>query len=1176
VENSKGFLQDCEHDIRAAIRADSDNAVVLFRNLLLDPVYLDLVLFMFSSASYNSIVYHLESYLWIQTTLSSSAALLASMPTAMNITRQTQSSVRCSLVLESALLLSPSARKTDLYNISKLRSYVYTSLQTYAVDNIDIIARPRHVSMYLHDSRLNETAIRVQMALALRTCIPPQRGDPATFSINQFIRRAVGAAPSVIVTEIVVLGHFCPSAMQLDCIRDFTGDLTTTPDATCVADIDILFSASNPDEVLSTFENYIAQLQVHDVDMRLQRSDACARVLYIRHKSSSEKYADVIAQLHTLSELHAAYNSKFDGAVLFDSGVHTLATYNVTMRLRSSLQAASTASALEFKRTSQELAQQKKHVVRVLNLLGVYVEEASVGTPSGMSLRQDTTYADGLIFSLTGTVLSVAEVTTLVNTTMWLITSRYAGMDQIVVRGVTSTISGSLLFEGLSVVQAQALCGHVHMYRVNYVPETSPRFYATVVQEFIIPSTLQTQGIAAQKHLMQHWVQTSSYTFRVTVRIPIEVSKLNALLVEVIKTVIFTKATSPHVVLASLSGQAVVLGDGHGFPVTTTSASTEYAYMVYELPVPTVVECDIGHNTNSEDYYMEIQSVVSGLFGVSVGFELHSACLVRNMLRPTERHRTIPQCADLVCNDGVVALYAATHAFLNHTSVAYGEKCQLHTTLTANARFEHVGDPSVRPADFVALHTVLMYGHTGSPQLNIGMQATMSILDNDADPAQIEQVFASIYTPRNHSSNHSSSSVQPSANGVAGFFAHFNDGMSAREKKSCVRASQELVLLPMACMQNLSVSQSHGDANASCLLFSTLNSRIDLNALRRFIMAKTTPQMQQTRAITIHNRLDAHVESMACTGGVPNLVAALIQSEAAASTRFDIDTKYSAHLQLVVQHRTPFVHIADYRANVLRLLLPDQVVPIQWHMSTSAVLHLYTQGVSVGAAEAFFQTLLQEYIKTQLPTSSTVSVLVVRIQEIQRYTAVFPGTLYKAGESRVQLYVLVHLHGLQNCSEIQPIIEKRVVHQQIHGMIVQATIVDGAESRVTCNNSVQLEYGSVRCNTLAVEPHASSLVGIIVAGGVVVSGNSSCLLGQSSQCSGHLSSSDAGLFYSILRILTTDMSQLWYYFEHVVSFCGLDAGLLGTLITTESLDFFGKCHFAPSPHLPTQPPHAAR
>jgi len=205
-----------------------------------------------------------------------------------------------------------------------------------------------------------------------------------------------------------------------------------------------------------------------------------------------------------------------------------------------------------------------------------------------------------------------------------------------------------------------------------------------------------------------------------------------------------------------------------------------------------------------------------------------------------------------------------------------------------------------------------------------------------------------------------------------------------------------------------------------------------------------------------------------------------------------------------------------------------------------------------------------------------VTVSVAEMQEIQQFTTTFPGTLYEPGENRVQLYVRVLLHGLRDCAEIQPIITLQVVQQQFYGVVLQATIVDDAQSRVTCNNSVQLEYNSLTCTSIVVGPLASRLVGLHVAGGVVVSNHASCSQEGSLQCSAHLSSSDTDLFYAMLRILTTDMHQLFYYFEHVVSFCGLDAGLLGELISAEALDFFGEfatltplpCFCQKHPHTP--------
>ena len=61
-----GLITTCIHDIRVGTNIKWDDAIVLFRNILLDPVYPEIVLYLLSSAKYNSVSYKIESYLWIQ------------------------------------------------------------------------------------------------------------------------------------------------------------------------------------------------------------------------------------------------------------------------------------------------------------------------------------------------------------------------------------------------------------------------------------------------------------------------------------------------------------------------------------------------------------------------------------------------------------------------------------------------------------------------------------------------------------------------------------------------------------------------------------------------------------------------------------------------------------------------------------------------------------------------------------------------------------------------------------------------------------------------------------------------------------------------------------------------------------------------------------------------------
>jgi len=1150
------MLQVCKHDIRAATREDSNDAIVLFRNLLLDPVYLDMVLFLFSSAKYNSIVYNMESYIWVQPSssevmmsgsLQSQTALVENMPLLNNISRQIHASIRCALVLESELLLSPSARKTDLYNISKLRSFVYTSLQTLAIHNVDIIARPRHFSMSVHNSRLNDTEMKDNVRQSLDLCIVDATAPETQleFTVNRFIQHKTFNLPSAMVTEIRVQNAFCPDARELDCIGQKIGTLVVSPTSKCVADIDILFTSFNPEMMLVKFELYILQIQGYDQDMHLSHPDVCSEVLYIRHKAAAVEYVDIINKQQQLSAMHQAYRANFGTAIIFDSGVHSLGTYNVTMRISSSNAPISMSSAVTIKKNSQRAESDKLHVVRTLNLLGVNISGNMVGTPTMMSMREDTKDLRSIVFSFSGAVIETTDIITLVNSTVWLATSQYATEFGLEIQNFSSSISGSLLFDALSVSEAQLLCMHVDSYKTYYSPVTGPLFSATITQFFVIPSGLQSTGIAVQNGPLQQWVDTSSFVFRVSVRIPIQVNRLNALLVEVLKTVIFTKETTGFAKLSSLSGQNVPVS------VDGILSSTEYAFLVYTLPVASIEECDLRSNTNTEDYFLEIGNVVSNLFGVSLGFELYSACLVTNTLHSTVRPPPTAQCGISECNDGIVARYAATNAFLNDSSVTYSERCELRTNLLVTARFDHITNSLMNSSDVMRLKTELTYGNVHDP-LQIAMQTTVKVSDNTVSNDELAHVFSTVYS---RGSINASAVDRPK--GTAGFFALYNDGMSASEKPECISARHYETAAPsIACVQNLSLSQWFNNIGTSCLRFTTLNSRIDLTSLRRFILAKTTAEMLRPTAISIESTLTAHIESMPCEGTVHSLLSVMFQSQSIKSTRLLIERKHNTQLLLVVQHTTPFIQIPAYRSNILRLLRLDDVQVTQWRVSTSVVLHLYTKGITLDVAHAFFAPLLLEYIRSQLQDTTTqIRVKIIDIRPLVQYGSVFPHTLFEKEESRVQLYVQVHIIDMSECAEIQSFLVQPIVQQQMMGMNMQVQIVDIVGARTICSNMVSLEHSSSKAcqNT-----DADFLTELVVSGGRIVSSNYTCSLGTGPECSAVLTSSDVGLFFDSLRIITR-AHGLGYYFEHSVDFCGLDGQLLGTLISKESLDFFGTC-----------------
>ena len=83
------------------------------------------------------------------------------------------------------------------------------------------------------------------------------------------------------------------------------------------------------------------------------------------------------------------------------------------------------------------------------------------------------------------------------------------------------------------------------------------------------------------------------------------------------------------------------------------------------------------------------------------------------------------------------------------------------------------------------------------------------------------------------------------------------------------------------------------------------------------------------------------------------------------------------------------------------------------------------------------------------------------------------------------------------------------------------------------------------------------MTGKLVAGGFVIHSNATCLWVKGTECFAHLLSTEVGIFYAILQMTTSQIDPLFFNFQHTVDFCGLDATLLGPLITAASLAMHG-------------------
>ena len=411
-----------------------------------------------------------------------------------------------------------------------------------------------------------------------------------------------------------------------------------------------------------------------------------------------------------------------------------------------------------------------------------------------------------------------------------------------------------------------------------------------------------------------------------------------------------------------------------------------------------VRECTIDRHTNTNDYYAELATIVSSLFGIDVEIQLHGVCLVTNRLLPTTLDTQIPFCAAVVNSSTGSNGGGLLREFFSTNSVGYTETCVFCTTIAVAAHFDHVSDPHLDLAYTAQLGRTLAFDR--QPGLIIAMQVTVHVHNAAAKPEDLVRFFSNLYAPKRVFVN---SSQLPAPASSKGIFSLHNDGMSGGEKSGCALVSP--LFAPIACAQNLSVSQSHGHGNtgaAACVQFAALNDRVDVAMLKRFIVAKPTSNTVQARGISIYNQLDAYIDSIPCTGGVSSLVRALTHTNS-ESTYFDIESKHQTKLTLVVQHVLPFMHIPDYLHNILRLLREDEMRPQQQHIYTTAVLHMYTKGVAYGTAVAFFETMMREYIVSRLQHETDMQLKISKIQLIVQYSPTFPNTLFEKDEDLVQL-----------------------------------------------------------------------------------------------------------------------------------------------------------------------------
>jgi len=278
------------------------------------------------------------------------------------------------------------------------------------------------------------------------------------------------------------------------------------------------------------------------------------------------------------------------------------------------------------------------------------------------------------------------------------------------------------------------------------------------------------------------------------------------------------------------------------------------------------------------------------------------------------------------------------------------------------------------------------------------------------------------------------------------------------------------------------------------------------------------------------------------------------------SVSFETRPKHTSRIVISILHTTPFSVISDYATTMIGLMqdaTKHEIDPQELLLTSSVVLHLYTRGVSHETALAFFESMMQEYMNTQLPPPATgrLRLHVTQIRPIRQYHSTFPDILFEEQNSNLpQLYIRVNILNLDSCSHIQTLLDQSVIEENILGMQMLVRVIDTPTTPVTCTRTMTTAYTNELCAAPAI--YSAGFLGRMALGGTIIASNVSCTV-ENHDCVAELTSSDIGLFYDVLQIINTQVDPLSFSFTHSVVVCGLDVALLAPAITIETMQVFG-------------------
>jgi len=425
---------ECERDINVGMYNDT-SAFVFMRNLLIDPIFLDIILVIFKGAYFKSILYSFESIMWLDGHMLLESLYLQTKLHAINITHTVSTGFQCDVLIDSTIPPYMQWYMSDKHNISNLRTYLHKKLEKSGVQNMDFSAKPSFVTLYKENSWEDENIL----PSALR-CLVDDKKEIPEYHIGTFNKRGYFSDVMQIGISITIFDVFCPTEIQTMCMYKFIGILEQPID--CTSKLNILYTG---DEDVST----LVDIFENDVNIGIQ-STICSPIIFSRQFVSSEFYETI---WYVRREIEKVRNLYKEIDILLDLGASTLSVYNIDvlvevekesdLLISTKYQHLNTTSSYEF--------------TRFFEIMNVHIVKEFLTRNSNMQLSHVNTN-DFMTCTVIGYIPTIIDIENALNGMLYTMDSGNENTRaNVSVVEFSRTVTGTLLFRNLTADDANII-----------------------------------------------------------------------------------------------------------------------------------------------------------------------------------------------------------------------------------------------------------------------------------------------------------------------------------------------------------------------------------------------------------------------------------------------------------------------------------------------------------------------------------------------------------------------------------------------------------------------------------------------------------------------------------------------------------------------------------------------